>query len=87
MVPMLTLYVDVCVSLMCSDSISVEPRGSLAASVELAFLASFGLLGFCFVVVVCKGFDSGVSRVLTIFCFWFCVLGVVRGWSWLFSWI
>ena len=87
MVPMLTPYVDVCVSLMCSDSISVGPGGSLAASVVLVFLVSLGFLGLCFVVVVCIGFDSGVSRVLTTFCFWFCVLGVVRGCFCSFSWI
>ena len=84
-VPTLTLYVDVCVSLMCSDSISVVPWGSLAASVELIFVTSFGLVGFCFLGVVCRGLDSGVSRVLAVFCFLFCVLVIVRGQSWVSS--
>ena len=34
--PMLTLYVDVCVSLMCSYSISVGPADSAVAADELS---------------------------------------------------
>ena len=77
----LMLYVDVCVSLICSDSISMGLWGSLAASAELVFVGSFEFVGFCFFGLVGGGLDSGVSRALAIPVFWFDVFVIVHGQS------
>ena len=80
-VPTLMLYVDVCISLMCSDSISMGLWGSIAASAKLVFVGSFEFVGFCVLGLMGEGVDSGVSRALAIPVFRLGVFVVIRGQS------
>ena len=80
--PMLTPYVDVCVSLRCSDSISMGAEGALVAPVMLVFLVSFGLLVLFLVVVGCDFSDSRVSVAFVV-----CKFCVVHGRLFVSSWV